>query len=276
MDLKIAKAVLLAASLGVAVSGCTQMSRSLGKLTANKYAEPRSGSLWVVPPPQLEPVAQNKKSVYVSFRNISDADIDLTSILKKSATDQGWNLVTDPSKATYRLRASLRFWGEVKPESGGAARAASMGTITGAAVGFGTAAALNNRGGSGLGNAAGGLAAGGLVAMGMSNASRPREWALICDFVLEEYSNTPVSFTMSRSNSSSTVAGGGAASSRMAAGGGTRGGNTSAGQITKKSHYFPHGMRLSVWSNQMNMEEAEALPFVDKRLEKVIKQILPK
>lgn len=275
MNLKIAKAVLLVASVGLAVSGCTQMSRGLGKLTANKYAEPRSGSLWAVPPPQLEPVAQSKKTVYVSFRNISDADIDLTSLLKKSATDQGWTLVTDPSQATYRLRSSLRFWGEVEPESGGAARAAGMGAITGAAVGLGTAAVISHSGRSNFGSAAGGLAVGGLMAMGISNASRPREWALICDFVLEEYSNTPVSFTTSRSDQSSMAAGGGAASSRMAAGGGTRSGNSTAGQITKTSNYFPHGIRLSVWSNQMNMEEAEALPHVNKRLEKVVKQMLP-
>jgi len=275
MNLKIAKAVLLAASVSFAVSGCTQMSRGLGKLTANKYAEPRSGSVWAVPPPQLEPVSQNKKSVYISFRNISDADVDLTSLLKKSATDQGWTLVADPSKATYRLRASLRFWGEVEPESGGAAKAAGMGAITGAAIGLGTAAAIHGSGGSNLGSAAGGLAVGGLIAMGISNASRPREWALICDFVLEEYSSTPVSFTTSRSDSSSMAAGAGTASSRMAAGGGTRSGNSTSGQITKRSNYFPHGIRLSVWSNQMNMEEAEALPHVNKRLEKVVKQMLP-
>lgn len=275
MSLKVVKIVLLITMIGMTVTGCTQMSRGLGQLTSNKYAEPRSGSLWAVPPPQLEPVAQAKKKVYVSFRNISDADIDLTKILKQSATDQGWVLVQDPAKATYRLRASLRFWGEVVPETGGAAKASSMGLITGAAIGLGTAGALSSAGAGGLGSAAGGVAAGGLFALGMSNATRAREWALICDFVLEEYTKKSVSFEMARSNSSATAAGAGTSSSRMSASGGTRGGNTTSGSITKKSNYFPHGIRLSVWANQMNMEEQEALPHVSKRLEKVVKQMLP-
>lgn len=275
MNFKALKLILLLAAVSLASTSCTQVSRSLGKLTDNKYAEPRSGSVWAVAPPQLEPVAQSKKNVYISFRNISDADIDLTDILKQSARDQGWNLVTDPSKATYRLRASLRYWGEVEAESGGAGKAAAMGLISGAAVGVGTAALLNKSGASGLGAFAGGTAVGGLVGMGMANGSKPREWALICDFVLEEYSSKPVSYKLARSNSSGSASGAGAGNSRTAIGGGQRSGNTSSGSITKKSNYFPHGIRLSVWANQMNMKETEALPHVNKRLQKVVKQMLP-
>lgn len=275
MEMKAIKIMLLLAAVSLMGTGCTQMSRSIGGLLDDKFAEPRSGSVWAIPPPQLEPVAQNRKKVYVSFRNISDADIDLTDILKQSAIDQGWTIVTDPAKATFRLRASLRFWGEVEPESAGAGKAAGMGLISGAAVGLGTAAALRRSGASGLGSAAGAIGVGGLVGIGMSNASRPREWALITDFVLEEYSKKPISFELARSNSTGGASGMGAANSRMAIGGGTRQGNTSAGTMTRKSNYFPHGIRLSVWSNQMNMKEEEALPHVQKRLERVVKQLLP-
>lgn len=272
---KMIKVLAIIAVTCTAVVSCDQVSRGLGKITSNKYAEPRSGSVWAVPPPQLEPVAFEKKTVYISFRNISDADIDLTDILKQSARDQGWRLVQDPTKATYRLRASLRFWGEVEPESGGAGKASAMGGIAGAAVGLGTAASLNSSGRSGLTSAAGGVAAGGLVAIGMSNASRPREWALITDFVLEEYSATPVSFTLARGTDSATAAGAVAANSRTAMGGGTKESNSSSGTMSKKSNYFPHGVRLSVWANQMNMKEEEALPYIKKRAERVVKQMLP-
>ena len=256
-------------------SGCTGLSRSLGELTSNKYAKPRSGSVWAVPPPQLEPVSDANKSVYVSFRNISDADIDLTDLLKKSATEQGWILVSDPATATYRLRASLRFWGEVAPESGGAGVAATMGLVAGAAVGLGTAAAVRNAGGSGLTTAAAGIGVGGLVGIAAANSSRAREWALVCDFVLEEYSKTPVEFKLARGTASNTSSAAGSSSGQGSIGGGTSEGNTSTGEITKKSNYFPHGIRLSVWSNQMNMEEEEALPHINKRLEKVVRQMLP-
>ncbi|MDT8281722.1 MAG: complement resistance protein TraT [Gammaproteobacteria bacterium] len=273
--MKAIHAILLFITIGITTTGCTEVSRGLGKLTDNKYAEPRSGSVWAVPPPQLEPVSQNRKNVYISFRNISDSDIDLTSQLKQAATDQGWTIVTDPAKATYRLRASLRFWGEVEPETGGATKAATMGLISGAAVGLGTAGALSSSGANNLGSAAGGVAVGGLVGAGMVNGATPREWALICDFVLEERLAKPVSYQMARSDSSSTVAGGGVSNSRTAAGGGTKAGNTTSGTITKTSNYFPHGIRLSVWSNQMNMSEAEALPGINQRLAKVVKQMLP-
>ena len=72
------------------LAGCTQVSRKLGDLTDNKYAKPRSGTVWVVPPPDLEPPSSANKTVYVSYRNISDADIEILDLLKTSAQDQGF------------------------------------------------------------------------------------------------------------------------------------------------------------------------------------------
>ncbi|GIW74439.1 MAG: hypothetical protein KatS3mg103_0961 [Phycisphaerales bacterium] len=45
----------VAATLGLllvslALTGCTATARGLGKITANKYASPQSGTVWVVPP----------------------------------------------------------------------------------------------------------------------------------------------------------------------------------------------------------------------------------
>lgn len=265
----------LVTALGGA-TGCTSVSRSLGQLTDNKYAEPRSGTVWVVPPAQLEPPLPDNKTVYISFRNISDAQsIQLRDELITSAKQQGWKVVNDPQSAKYRLRSSLRFFGEVEPESGGAAIARGMGVIAGAAVGLGTYGAVSSATDSGLAGAAVGIGAGGLVAQGMSNAARPREWALIMDVVLEEYSKKPVEFQLSRGNSSGTGDAAGTGNSRMSSGGGTRTGNTSSGTITKKSNYFPHGIRLSAWANQMNMKEDEALPHIREKVQKVAVQMLP-
>lgn len=267
--------IMLVAALGV-TSGCTTVSRSLGKLTDNKYAEPRSGTVWVVPPPQLEPPRPEDKTVYISFRNISDAQsIQLRDELISAAKEQGWRVVNNPQSAKYRLRASLRFFGEVEPESGGAAVARGMGVIAGAAVGVGTYAAVSRATDSGLAGAAAGIGAGGLAAQGLSNASRPREWALIMDVVLEEYSAKPVEFRLSRGTSSGTGDAAGTGNSRMSSGGGTRTGNTSSGTITKRSNYFPHGIRLSAWANQMNMKQEEAMPLIREKVQKVAVQMLP-
>ena len=269
--------ILFALIVAVAfVAGCTSVSRGLGKITANKYAEPRSGTVWVVPPPQLEPPRPDDKNVYISFRNISDAQsVDLTDELRNAAREQGWNIVRDPQEATYRLRASLRYFGEVDPESGGASVARNMGAISGAAVGIGTGYAVGRATDSWGAGAASGVAAGGLVGQGIANASKPREWAMIIDFVLEEYNEKPISYERNRGTEATSADAAGAHNSRMAAGGGTRGSNTSSGSMTKTSNYFPHGVRLSAWANQMNMKEEEAMPLIKERTEKIVTQMLP-
>ena len=255
--------------------GCTTVSRGLGSVTANKFADPRSGTVWVVPPPQLEPPASSERNVYISYRNISDSDLDLLSLLKESAKEQGWRITNDPSEAAYRLRASTRFFGEVEPESGGAAAASGMGAIAGAATGLGVGVATARATDSGLAGAAAGIGVGGLVGIGISNASRPREWALIIDVVLEERHDEPVEFTMATDSASGTRDGAGASSARMASGGGTANRNTSGATATRTSDYYPHGIRLSVWANQMNMKEEEALPEIESRTKRVVTQMLP-
>ena len=260
--------VLIVTSLTL---GCTSISRQLGKFTSNKYAEPRSGTVWVVAPPQLDPPSPAHKNVYISYRNISDADIDLLQEMKAAAREQGWRIVEDPTKARYRLRASLRYFGEVEAESGGADVASGLGIITGAAIGV---AAYKRTGSGGTGMAIAGAGAS-LFEAGLSNASKPREWALIIDFVLEEYTSKPVSFRLSTGRDSAMDSNGGAAGSRSSMRGSESSNNSSGAEMVKKSNYFPHGIRLSVWSNQMNMKAKEALPHILKRTKKVITKLLP-
>lgn len=261
--------------LSFSIIGCTQVSRQMGSITDNKYAEPRSGTVWVVPPPQLEPAAPSDRTVYISYRNISDADIDLRDLLREAAQEQGWQVTNDPSQTNYRLRASTRFFGEVEPESGGAGVGSSMGNIAGAAVGVGTGIGVARTTNSSTGGWLAGGLAGGLTAAGLSNASRPREWAMIIDVVLEERMAQPVAFEMATDNSSGAGSTAGASNSRMDAGGGTSTGNSSSATVSSTSDYFPHGIRLSVWANQMNMEEEEAMPEIESRTRRIVTQMLP-
>ena len=257
------------------LSGCTSVSRQLGSITANKYAEPRSGTVWVVPPPQLEPPRLDERTVYISYRNISDANLDLGQLLREAAQKQGWELVNDPSRAHYRLRASTRFFGEVKPESGGASVGRGMGAIAGAATGLGVGVATSRATDSGLAGAAAGIGAGGLAGIGISNASKPREWALIMDVVLEERQAEPIQVEVSTGSASGSATVSGAGNSRTASGGATTQSNTSSATTTQTTRYFPHGIRLSVWANQMNMQKEEAMPLIRERSEKVVTKMLP-
>lgn len=266
---------LLIFALALSFIGCTQVSRQMGSITDNKYAKARSGTTWVVPPPQLEPPSDADRTVFISYRNISDADIDLRDLLREAAQEQGWRVINDPEQAKYRLRASTRFFGEVDPDSGGAGVGAAMGSIAGAAVGVGTGVAVarsTNRNAAGW--VAGGLA-GGLVAAGLNNSSRPREWAMIVDVVLEEQTRQPVQFEMATESGTGASDSVGAANSRMASGGGTSSATTTGATVTRTSNYFPHGIRLAVWANQMNMKEEEAMPEIESRARRVVTQMLP-
>ena len=280
MNRWIQKAALTAAlACGIAsmstMTGCTAAARGLGKITANKYANANSGSVWIVPPPQLEPPAPEDKTVYISHSNISDADVDLSDLLREAAIAQGWQVVTSSQDATYRLRARTRFFGEVEPESGGESAARAMGWITGAAVGVGTYGLVESATDSWAAGAATGTAAGGLVGLGMMNASKVREWAMITDFVLEEFSDTPVEFELLSSRDAAGTTTAGVGSSRSADGGATSQRNETTGAMKRSSNYFPHGVRLSAWANQMNMSEEEAMPLINERVERVVKQMLP-
>lgn len=272
---KTALAMLLLAAAAVVAPSCTSVSRGLGKITSNKYASARSGTVWIVPPPQLEPPAPENKTCYVSWRNISDSNLDMTQALKDAAVSQGWQVVADPTTAHYRLRAQCRFFGEVNPESGGADVGQQMGWIAGAAVGVGTYALVSDATDSWAAGAVAGGAAGGLVGAGLSNASKPREWAMIIDFVLEERTDQEVEFEVLSSSNNSGSGGGGVSGARMGETGSTQTGSSSSGAMTKRSNYFPHGVRLSAWANQMNMSEDEALPLVQERAAKVVTQMLP-
>jgi hypothetical protein len=272
----ILKAALLGGLvLASTIAGCTAAARTMGKVTANKYANPQSGTVWVVPPPQLEPLAAEDKKVYVSYQNISDADIDLTELLRDAATEQGWTLVSDPQEATYRLRARTRFFGEVEPETGGADVARTMGWISGAAVGTGTGVLVAEATDNWVAGAGAGVAAGGLAGVGVANASKVREWAMITDFVLEERTDTPVEFELLSDSDTAGTSTAGVGSSRMGEGGASSQRSSSSATITKTSNYFPHGVRLSAWANQMNMKEGEAMPKIRERVERVVKQMLP-
>ncbi len=268
----------LALLLIPAFVSCTAVSRGIGGITANKYAKARSGVVWVAPPPQeLEPPAPERKSIYISFQDItgSDLELDANRLLRDAARAEGWTLAANPEEAQYRLRARARFFGEVDPESGGAQVGEQMGWIAGAAVGVGTYALVANATDNWVAGAAAGGVAGGLVGLGVSNASRPREWALITDFVLEVRTESPVEFEVLSSSSTAATGTGGAQGPRSGESGSTNVSSGRSATVKQTSNYLPYGVRLSVWANQMNMSEDEATPHIEERFVKAVKSMLP-
>jgi len=295
--------LLLVLFVFTSLTNCTSFSRGMGNLSDNKYSKARSGSKWIIAPPQLEPLAAEQKTVYISFNNISDASsIDLEQLMVDEAKSQGWTIETDPNKANFRVRASLRYFGEVEIESGGVNQASQYGDITGAAVGYGAGPPVNPSGSvvaevvadivteigldnaDSLGEAIVVIGAAAIIGSAIANASEPREWAMIIDILLEEYNEEGFEFEIATASEDSNISRNSVGSQRDILG--NESGNTvndgaqtqsltKSAYITKKSNYFPYGTRLSVWTNQMNMRENEALPELKKRIENVMGSLLP-
>lgn len=258
-------------------TGC----RSFGNVIGSKDAEARSGTVWNVPAPDIEPVGPEQRTVFVKVRNISDAtEINLAPDIKSSVQDAGYILVDDPSKANFRLRATIRFFGENEAGDLGQGQARVLGGIAGAGVGLGTYGAARSAGANGGISGGAGVAAGGIAGLAVLNRMKAREWNLIIDMVLEEKLDQPVEFKVASGNErgSSTGTGnnvvGPGGGSNSVSGGQTSSTSTSA-EITKTSDYFPHGIRLTAWARQIGMTQEEALPLVEAKVRAVMPQILP-
>ncbi len=278
-------AMLLAGFVAVASSGC----RSVGGLLGSKDAEARSGTVWNVPAPDIPPPAPAKRTAYVSVRNMSDAEqIDIRADVQAAVRESGYTLVDDPTKAQYRLRATIRYFGENEAADEGRGMANRMGVIggaaTGVAAGVGGAHLARSAGanrtvttGVGIG---GGALVGSMAGMAIANRMKAREWNLIVDLLLEERLDKPITFTVAsdrgvRSDAHSSAYTGRSGVEGQVTGGGARDRTTTTGQMERTSDFFPHGMRLTAWARQIGMKENEAVPILQNRLRNVLPRVMP-
>lgn len=59
----------------------------------------------------LEPVAPEKKSVWIEVKNTSDQDVDLAALIGLLAA-KGYKIVTDPNASHYRLQVNVLYVGK--------------------------------------------------------------------------------------------------------------------------------------------------------------------
>jgi Enterobacterial TraT complement resistance protein len=263
------------------VPGCSAVGRDLGSAVGSKYATPDGGITWNVPAPELDPVADSQKTVYVTVRNISDASqFDIKGALDQGLTNEGYRITRDPLRAHYRLRVSVRYFGENEAADGGHAQANALGAISGAAVGVGTGAAIEKVTGSSLAAVTGGGVAGALVGLGMANATKPREWDLIADVLLEERLPKPVEVNMvsDRQTDSGTSSGAQLAHDRTQGqyvGGSASEERRTSITVRRKTNYMPYGVRVTAWAREMSMTRDEAIPLIQARLAGAPAGLLP-
>jgi hypothetical protein len=262
--------------LPVATSACASVGRGIGNLTGNPYAEPQTNLTWIVPPPQLEPLPMSERSLYISYRNISDAfDIDLYPILEESAARLGWSLAEDPSAANLRLRLDLQYFGEVEGQAG-MAQLSSLPGIVGVASGAATGIAVTNATDNLFAGAVVGIGVGGLVNEGLSQAMKPRSWAAVVDIVTETRLDEPMTFEVSSGKTSDARSGAGLSSQFGTQSGGVTTANSKKGSASVTSNYYPEGARLIASACQMSMKREEALPLIEEKLQGALRNVLPR
>ena len=140
----------LLASAVVALTGCaaTQTALEHGSL---QVSTKQSETIF------LDPVSSAQKTVYVSVKNTSDEEIDISPQLKTALSSHGYKVINNPNSAHYLLQANVLKVGKMSVAAsqsalGGGYGSAIAGAVAGTAAGSLTA--------SSTGMIAGGLAGG--------------------------------------------------------------------------------------------------------------------
>lgn len=95
------KKKLITAMLAVTlVSGCSAMSTAIKKRDLSVSSQ-MSETVW------LDPVSQDKKTVYLQIKNTSGKEINITPSLSNALIQKGYTISTDPSQAHYWIQANL-------------------------------------------------------------------------------------------------------------------------------------------------------------------------
>lgn len=98
MDLK---KLIVAALFITTVSGCSAIQTSVKKRNLDVQTQ-MSQTVF------LDPVASDKKTVYLQLKNTSDKqDIDVRDTVKNSVISKGYTIVEDPNDAYYWIQANI-------------------------------------------------------------------------------------------------------------------------------------------------------------------------
>jgi len=135
----------------------------------------------------LDPVSDDKKTVWLDIKNTSDQQLDLMKVNALVAA-RGFRVVTDPEKAHYRLQGNILHAGKTTVT---AAERTLLSGYGGALVGMGAGAAIGAASGSipGMyGGAIGGAIVGGLAEVIANSLVAAVTYVVVADIQLSEYS----------------------------------------------------------------------------------------
>lgn len=130
----------------------------------------------------LDPVSSDQKTVYVSVKNTSDEEIDISPQLKTALSSHGYKVINNPNSAHYLLQANVLKVGKMSVAAsqsalGGGYGSAIAGAVAGTAAGSLTA--------SSTGMIAGGLA-GGVIGLAADSLVKDVNYTMITDVQISE------------------------------------------------------------------------------------------
>lgn len=229
MSFKIAALGLLA-SVSV-LGGCRTFHGAIGDEAATK---PLTKITWAAPLEDLDPPAPGRKRVWVQYRDASGQDIQLRDEIREAVERSGYELVSNPDTADYRLQATLRDFGRnvdtnIFPKQGNEVDDGSI----------------------------------------LDGFSRKRDYAMIVDVVFaQRYGNVSTTVTSDKSTELKNTAGGRGGQTRTTGETTTNSGQEQVWSGTKGHITFSNN--LMAWTVQITMSEAEAIAELKPKVARAI------
>ncbi len=90
------------------LGGCRTINGALGDEAATS---PLTKLTWAAPLEDLDPPSPDRKKVWVQYRDASGQDIQLRDEIREAVERAGYQLVSNPDTADYRLQATVRDFG---------------------------------------------------------------------------------------------------------------------------------------------------------------------
>lgn len=211
----------------------------------------------------VNPVAKDKRTIFVSMRNTSGTDIMLEPRIVQALSNKGYMVIDDPEKATYVLMANVLYCNKKSENNVG----------SGALMG-GAAGAIANSGSNARSMAAAGLA-GAVVGGLIGKATEDTIYQMQVDIAIREKAKGKVSASTGTVSGQASVRDGqksGFANSfggpiRDADASGKLNSNTySANTQSYESDFIEHRTMMFAEATKMDLTLEEATPILENKI----------
>ncbi|QDF27815.1 complement resistance protein TraT [Halarcobacter anaerophilus] len=213
----------------------------------------------------VNPVAKNKRIIFVSSRNTSGKNINLESSILSQLKAKGYKIVDDPEQATYILMLNVLYC-DKKQESNAAGGALAAGAAGAGVAGYNTRSA-----GSTIGVGLGTALIGGLI----SKALEDTIYQMQVDILIREKAKGKVYTSTGNLSGQANVNDSTKAGFLNGFGGSVR--NTNAtGQLNSnmanssaqhyETNYIEHRTMLFAEATKMDLTLEEATPILEKQI----------